>query len=106
MRSSSSMTALHSSVESSRGSRRPDDDRQCTHARLQANVSSQVRQIGASSPCFSCWTRRSTATDALRVLEGIEGGDEGGPPALLGPACPQGVCNGGVVAECADHLQD
>ena len=28
----------------------PDDDRQCTHARLHAYVSSQVRQIGASSP--------------------------------------------------------
>ena len=34
--SSSSITALHSAVVSSRGSRRPELDRQCTHARLHA----------------------------------------------------------------------
>ena len=44
------MTALHSAVVSSRGSRRPELERQCTHARLHAYVSSQVRQIGASRP--------------------------------------------------------
>ena len=41
---------MHSAVDSSRGSRRPELDRQCTHARLHAYVSSQVRQIGASRP--------------------------------------------------------
>ena len=32
----------------------PSDDRQCTHDRLQAYVSSQVRQIGASRPRWNC----------------------------------------------------
>src|SRR5580693_5430488 len=50
MRCSVSMTAWHSEVVSSRGSRRPELDRQCTQARLQAYVSSQVRQIGDVSP--------------------------------------------------------
>src|SRR5580704_15957266 len=44
------MTARHSAVVSSRGSRRPELDRQCTHARLQAYVSSHVKQIGDVSP--------------------------------------------------------
>src|SRR4051812_9831542 len=77
MRSSSSITALHSAVESSRGSRRPEDDRQWTHARLHAYVSSQVRQIGASSPlakwstsfigsspCPRAWPARSRSAAA------------------------------------------
>src|SRR5580693_7541514 len=50
MRCSVSMTAWHSEVVSSRGSRRPELDRQCTQARLQAYVSSQVKQIGDVSP--------------------------------------------------------
>src|SRR6478609_5338460 len=60
MRSSSSMMSLHCCVDSSRGSRLPDDDRQCTHARLHAYVSSHVRQIGASSPCSNWSTSRGT----------------------------------------------
>src|SRR5947208_1479860 len=44
------MTSFASAVVSSRGSRRPELDRQCTHARLQAYVSSHVRQMGESSP--------------------------------------------------------
>src|SRR5580704_1754359 len=50
MRCNVSMTAWHSAVVSSCGSRRPELDRQCTQARLQAYVSSQVRQIGDVSP--------------------------------------------------------
>lgn len=53
MRWSSSITTVHSSADSSSGSRRPDEDRQRTHARLQAHVSSQVRQIGAANPCWN-----------------------------------------------------
>ncbi|COX61300.1 Uncharacterised protein [Mycobacterium tuberculosis] len=36
MRSSSSMMSLHWRVDNSPGSRLPEDDRQCTQARLQA----------------------------------------------------------------------
>src|SRR4051795_12813367 len=50
MAESSSTTPNSSAVVSSRGSRRPLEDRQWTHARLQPYVSSHVRQIGASSP--------------------------------------------------------
>jgi hypothetical protein len=42
------------------GSRWPDDDRQCTHCRLHAYVSSHVRQMGASSPVFS-WATSDSA---------------------------------------------
>src|ERR1700756_1918452 len=65
MRSSSSMMSLQAWVDSSRGSRLPDEDRQCTHARLHAYVSSQVRQIGASNPCSNCSISRGT-TDVMR----------------------------------------
>ena len=44
------MSAIASRVPSSSGSRRPEELRQCTQARLHAQVSSHVRQIGASSP--------------------------------------------------------
>ena len=37
---------------SSFGSRRPDELRQCTHARLQAYVHSQVKQMGELRPAF------------------------------------------------------
>src|SRR5579859_5524260 len=63
MRCSVSMTVRHSAVVSSRGSRRPELDRQCTHARLQAYVSSQVKQMGELSPAsnivvsFPGWRR-------------------------------------------------
>src|SRR6266516_5306785 len=53
------MTARHSVAESSRGSRRPELERQCTHSRLHAYVSSQVRQMGAASPSSSRSTRDS-----------------------------------------------
>ncbi|SKW49240.1 Uncharacterised protein [Mycobacteroides abscessus subsp. abscessus] len=36
MRSSSSMMSLHCRVDSSRGSRLPEEDRQCTQDKLQA----------------------------------------------------------------------
>src|SRR5579862_5163874 len=52
------MTERHSAVVSSRGSRRPELDRQCTQARLQAYVSSQVRQIGEVSPSSNMSVRR------------------------------------------------
>src|SRR5215510_5426233 len=58
------MTARHSAADSSRGSRRPELERQCTQARLHAYVSSQVRQMGAASPC----SRRSTKGSAPGVL--------------------------------------
>src|SRR6478735_3705768 len=67
MRSSSSITALHSSVESSRGSRRPLDERQCTHARLHAYVSSHVRQIGASRPLANSSLSAGAAADRRRM---------------------------------------
>src|SRR4051794_30491142 len=67
MRSSSSITCLHSAVESSRGSRRPELDRQCTHARLHAYVSSQVRQIGASSPRANSSLSPACACDRRRT---------------------------------------
>src|SRR5579885_3860730 len=47
---SSSTSARDCSVVSSRGRRRPDDERQCTHAILQAAVISQVTVMGAESP--------------------------------------------------------
>src|SRR5919205_3350750 len=51
------MTASHCVVVSSLGSRLPEDDKQCTQAKLQAYVSSHVRQMGASSP-NSNWSTR------------------------------------------------
>src|SRR5687767_1513873 len=48
------MIASQAAVLSSFGSRRPEDDRQCAHARLHAYVSSHVRQIGAFSPYSNC----------------------------------------------------
>jgi hypothetical protein len=58
---------MASSVDNSRGSRRPDDDKQWAHARLQAYVNSHVKQMGALRP-FSKRSRREelAATDNLR----------------------------------------
>src|SRR5215813_4621205 len=61
------MTARHSAADSSRGSRRPELERQCTQARLHAYVSSQVRQMGAASPCSSRSTKGS-APGVVRVV--------------------------------------
>src|SRR5579872_392962 len=70
MWATSSINAIASALVSSRGSRRPEDDRQCTHARLQAYVSSQVRQIGADSPCSNrSRSEPSTPTDDPRAGE-------------------------------------
>src|SRR5947199_64259 len=63
------MTARHAAAESSRGSRRPELERQCTHARLHAYVSSQVRQMGAASPRSSRSTRDSgRGSGAVRMV--------------------------------------
>src|ERR1700733_2494204 len=67
MAASSSTIWPASAGVSSIGSRRPEELRQWTQARLQAYVSSQVRQMGASSPRVNRWRR---GTDA-----GITSGD-------------------------------
>src|SRR5580693_1690747 len=73
MRCSVSITTWHSAVLSSRGSRRPELDRQCMHARLQAYVSSQVRQIGELSPASNMsvslpFGRRPAGTVSLPAI--------------------------------------
>src|SRR3954452_9766256 len=78
MRWSSSMTALASSVASSFGSRRPELDRQGTQDRLQAYVSSQVRQIGEVRPWVKCSTSFMVVAplpgrDRARLREAREG---------------------------------
>src|SRR3954466_9741482 len=80
MAASSSTTPNSSAVVSSRGSRRPLDDRQCTHARLQPYVSSHVRQIGASSPSASRSVTRGlvAGTEPLRVDKPTERDEIGG----------------------------
>ncbi len=82
------MTHMASSVLSSSGSRRPDELRQCTQARLQPYVNSQVRQMGASSP-WESWSRsaewladtdhlgRCEAGEGRRVRGTFGGGDAG-----------------------------
>ena len=53
---------MASAVDSSRGSRRPDDDRQWTQARLQAYVSSHVRQIGRVEAALELLDERAWAS--------------------------------------------
>src|ERR1700687_4161278 len=61
MAASSSTICRASAGVSSIGARRPEELRQGTQARLQAYVSSQVRQMGASSPRVNRWRRGTEA---------------------------------------------
>src|SRR5688572_16145122 len=82
------MTALAWSVVSSRGSRRPLLDRQCAHSRLQAYVSSQVRQIGASRPNSNCSTSvpvRGRSAVIVTLLPPLEGGSCRSRPSREAP---------------------
>src|SRR5580704_14615767 len=81
MAASSSTTCRASAGVSSIGSRRPEELRQWTQARLQAYVSSQVRQMGASSPRVNRW-RRGTGAGVLRSLCFGNEGDQGGVGTL------------------------
>src|SRR4051794_26911762 len=75
------MTASASAVVSSAGSRTPDDERQWTHARLQAYVTSHVRQIGASRPRLS----RSMCRNGADDIGLLECGQRVAERALAGP---------------------
>src|SRR3954464_12406441 len=99
MAASSSTTPNSSGVVSSRGSRRPLDDRQWTQARLQPYVNSQVRQIGASSPR----ARRSVTlglvagNEHLRVHQPAECREVRGVLLLRPPRCNECVVHVVVV---------
>ena len=69
---------------SSIGSRRPEELRQCTQARLQAYVSSHVRQIGASRPCVNLW-RSGRTVAASTDIDYLRSGQTGQRPAVYGP---------------------
>src|SRR5579859_7371658 len=95
------MTERHSAVVSSRGSRRPELDRQCTQARLQAYVSSQVRQIGEVSPSSNMSVRRPAGRRTAAPGGGAAERAAGAGRAVWAEGRTAGVPRGTIIWELA-----